>query len=126
MPEFESPENQTDQEVTIVDTSEAVRRSILTVLLDHNYTNSARTIRQKYLKLKQRYILQSKALKVNKQRISRLEKKVADLKDIISELRKSKAAPESGLVHLNCLADADTSQFLQRYTKNKSRIYRKK
>ncbi|XP_036142966.1 THAP domain-containing protein 5-like isoform X3 [Monomorium pharaonis] len=50
---------------------------------DHNYCSSPKKLREKYLTLKHCYMLKSKALKIRNQRISRLKKKVASLKDIL-------------------------------------------
>lgn len=99
---------------------------------EHNYfatcsTNSPRLF-QKYLSLKQRYISKCKALKVRNQHISRLKKRIASLKDIVSILRKNKHVSENGLLCLDSLPDTDINQFLQRFTKNskKTTISREK
>lgn len=48
-------------------------------------------------------------------------KKIANLKEIVNELSKSKSISENGLLCLDSVADIDISEFLKRFIKNKGR-----
>ena len=61
----------------------------------------------------------------NRKHISRLKKQVTPLKTIVSELRKTRALPDSGLECLEAIADTDISQFLKRFIQNKKNVTEK-
>lgn len=68
--------------------------------------------------------LLQKETKVQKQRIGRLKRKIRTLKDVVSELRRTRAIPESSFACLDAIADSDVLQQrrLQRFIKNKKNV----
>lgn len=84
---------------------------------DHRYEISPKTTKRKLLRQQQTIKILKQNSHVQKQHILRLKKRTS-LKDIVSELRRTRAITDFGLQCLDSIADADVSQFLQRFFKN--------
>ena len=54
-----------------------------------------------------------------------MKKQVTSVKTIVSELRKTRAPPDSGLECLEAIADTDISQFLKRFIQNQKNVTEK-
>ncbi|XP_070518806.1 uncharacterized protein [Cardiocondyla obscurior] len=89
---------------------------------DHSYEMSPKTMKRKLFSAMSKLKLLHKINKIQKQHISRLKRKICTLKDIVSELRRTKAILESGLACLDAIADFDITQLLQRFIKNKKNV----
>ncbi|XP_076671258.1 uncharacterized protein LOC143370260 isoform X2 [Andrena cerasifolii] len=100
-------------------------RRIRHIVHDHQYETTPRSMRKKILLQKKRIQALMLEKHADKQHISRLKQQVTSLKQIVSELRRTRALSESGLECLNSTADTDVSQFLKRFIKNQRNIKKK-
>lgn len=105
-------------ETTLQFTTKKPRLDCTILSHDHHYERSPKELSSQVQHLQRRNRQLLAEVKREKQKVSRLQKKVFSMKDIIKELRDTRAVSDSALVSLEGIAESDVSQFLERYATN--------
>ena len=89
---------------------------------DHQYETTPRSLMKRYQVSRKKIKAFRVKSKVQHQYIGRLKKQVADLTEIVRELRRPRAISEDGLECLQSIAESDVSQLLKRFIENHNSI----
>lgn len=85
---------------------------------DHKYENSTDILRKQLAQRNRKILSLQLRRKIDTQKIRRMKKKIASLKDVVHDLRQRGALSESGITCLESVSECSVSEFLQRFSTN--------